>query len=126
MSRAVVGDSRPMPLPWAAVVVLMLVAICWTSPARADNRRTARAVGWAVGCGCTQTDLQTMVRYVGRIFFPDASASELKSLIGYVKSGEKESRIYDNSTTICSGLCYKTRDMFERIDDQIQKEEARG
>ncbi len=60
-----------------------------------------------------------MIKYLGE-FFPDASEAELKSLAGWVKHGDKESRKYDNSDTICTSFCYQYADMFKGIDDAIE------
>ena len=100
-------------------VILIAAAIMATSPAWADDNNTATAIGWAIGCGCSRTDLDTMIKHMGRIFFPDASEAELKSLAGWVKHGDKESRIYDNSDAICTNICYRNEDTFKQVDDFI-------
>lgn len=101
-------------------IILIVAAMMVTSPAWADEKKTAEAIGWAIGCGCSRTDADTMIKYLGVFFFPNASEAKLKSLAGYVKFGENESRLYDNSQQICSIICDRNRDGFKQIDDVIK------
>ena len=101
-------------------VILIAAAIMATSPAWADDKLAATTIGWGIGCGCSRTDVDTMIKYMGRVIFLDASEAELKSLAGNVKQGEKNSREGNNSDTICPTICSQHGDMFKIFDDTIE------
>ena len=100
---------------------IALSAMMTASPASADDdNHTAETIGWAIGCGCLRTDVDTMIKYMGKIFFQDATEAKLKSLAGYVKSGKSARNVYDNADNICSRICSLHKDTFKRVDDYIE------
>ena len=100
-------------------VILIAAAIMATSPAWADDKKTARTIGYAIGCGCTRTDIDTMIKYL-KVFFSDASEAELRSLAGYVKSGEQKIRMHGGAPSFCGSVCYQLGDTFKEVDDFIE------
>ena len=144
LSRAVVERNRPkIPVEGEGVmgivkwqtskkharalsmryVVPIIAAIMVTTPVWADGKDTARALGWAIGCGCLSADVDSVIKYLDDIF-PNSSETKLKSLAGYVKYGKKDRLLYDNSDAICSTLCYKNKKVLNDIGEFIKFKEG--
>ena len=109
-----------------AIFLASITLICATTYGLAEGdeweaNKFGRTIGWMVGCGCVNHDEET-VTGVLEYLYPQFSEQQITSMKQYLIHGIKESTRYDNSSQICSSLCFGSGrpEYIEKFDSAVE------